>query len=146
MNLDLKNKLINKEIIQTLKKHNTKEKFFFSSIKPNYTSYEEKRYWRGPVWINCNWIIYQGLKDKDKKFAQMVRSKTIDLVKKNGFYEYFNTMTGKAYGAKNFSWTASLFLDFSDVINLPLAQKPPSPSSFSPTFKSFLAKLATSAL
>ena len=108
---DLKNKLINKEIIQTLKKHNTKEKFFFSSIKPNYTRYEEKRYWRGPVWINCNWIIYQGLKDKDKKFAQMVRSKTIDLVKKNGFYEYFNTMTGKAYGAKNFSWTASLFLD-----------------------------------
>ena len=108
---DLKNNLINKEIIQTLKKHNTKEKFFFSSIKPNYTRYEEKRYWRGPVWINCNWIIYQGLKDKDKKFAQMVRSKTIDLVKKNGFYEYFNTKTGKAYGAKNFSWTASLFLD-----------------------------------
>ena len=108
---DLKNKLINKEIIQTLKKHNTKEKFFFSSIKTNYTSYEEKRYWRGPVWINCNWIIYQGLKDKDKKFAQMVRIKTIDLVKKNGFYEYFNTKTGKAYGAKNFSWTASLFLD-----------------------------------
>ena len=41
----------------------------------------------------------------------MVRSKTIDLVKKNGFYEYFNTKTGKAYGAENFSWTASLFLD-----------------------------------
>ena len=108
---DLKNKLINNEIIKTLKKHNTKDKFFFSSIKPNYMRYEEKRYWRGPVWINCNWIIYQGLKEKDNKFAQMVKSKTIDLVKKNGFYEYFNAKTGKAYGAKNFSWTASLFLD-----------------------------------
>ena len=108
---DLKNELINNEIIKTLKKHNTKDKFFFSSIKPDYIRYEEKRYWRGPVWINCNWIIYQGLKEKDNKFAQMVRNKTIDLVKKNGFYEYFNAKTGKAYGAKNFSWTASLFLD-----------------------------------
>ena len=103
--------MINNKIIQNLKKHNSRKKFFFSSIKPSYNKYEEKRYWRGPIWINCNWIIYQGLKDKDKKFAKMVRNKTIDLVKKNGFYEYFNTNTGKAYGAKNFSWTASLFLD-----------------------------------
>ena len=108
---DLKNKLINKEIIKTLRKHNSKDKFFFSSIKPNNIKYEEKRYWRGPVWINCNWIIYQGLKDKDKKFANLVRRKTIDLVKKSGFYEYFNTNNGNPYGAKNFSWTASLFLD-----------------------------------
>lgn len=108
---DLKNTIINKEIIKTLRKHNSKDKFFFSSIKPNNIKYEEKRYWRGPVWINCNWIIYQGLKDKDKKFANLVRRKTIDLVKKSGFYEYFNTNNGNPYGAKNFSWTASLFLD-----------------------------------
>ena len=42
-------------------------------------SFEEKRYWRGPVWINCNWIIYQGLKNKDKKFAEIIRKKTINL-------------------------------------------------------------------
>ena len=108
---DLNNKLINKEIIKTLRKHNSKDKFLFSSIKPNNNKYEEKRYWRGPVWINCNWIIYQGLKDKDKKFANLVRRKTIDLVKKSGFYEYFDTNNGNPYGAKNFSWTASLFLD-----------------------------------
>ena len=108
---DLKNKFINKEIIQKLKKHNTKEKFFFSSIKPNFNKYEEKRYWRGPVWINCNWIIYQGLKNKDVIFAKKVRKKTIDLIEENGFYEYYNSKTGKAYGANNFSWTASLFLD-----------------------------------
>ena len=108
---DLKNQSINKKIIKNLKNHNQKEKYLFSSIKPNYERFEEKRYWRGPVWINCNWIIYQGLKNKDKKFAQIVKKKTIDLIKKNGFYEYYNTNTGKAYGAKNFSWSASLFLD-----------------------------------
>ena len=40
-----------------------------------------------------------------------MRRKTIDLVKKSGFYEYFDTNNGDPYGAKNFSWTASLFLD-----------------------------------
>ena len=40
-----------------------------------------------------------------------VRKKTIDLIEENGFYEYYNSKTGKAYGANNFSWTASSFLD-----------------------------------
>ena len=108
---DLKNQLINKKIIKTLKNHNQHERYLFSSIKPNYGKFEEKRYWRGPVWINCNWIIYQGLKNKDKKFADKIKEKTINLIKKNGFYEYYSFKTGEAFGANNFSWTASLFLD-----------------------------------
>ena len=56
------NQSINKKIIKNLKNHNQTKKYIFSSIKPNYKKFEEKRYWRGPVWINCNWIIYQGLK------------------------------------------------------------------------------------
>ena len=108
---DLKNQLINKKIIRHLKNHNQHESYLFSSIKPNYGKFEEKRYWRGPVWINCNWIIYQGLKNKDKKFADKIKEKTINLIKKNGFYEYYSFKTGEAFGANNFSWTASLFLD-----------------------------------
>ena len=108
---DLRNQTINKKIIKNLKNHNQKNKFIFSSIKPNYEKFEEKRYWRGPVWINCNWIIYQGLKNKDKKFANKIKEKTINLIKKNGFYEYYSFKTGEAFGANNFSWTASLFLD-----------------------------------
>ena len=95
----------------TAKKHNQTKKYILSSIKPNYKKFEEKRYWRGPVWINCNWIIYQGLKNKDKKFANKIKEKTINLIKKNGFFEYYSFKTGKAFGASNFSWTASLFLD-----------------------------------
>ena len=40
-----------------------------------------------------------------------IKEKTINLIKKNGFYEYYSFKTGEAYGASNFSWTASLFLD-----------------------------------
>ena len=108
---DLKNQTINKKIIKNLKNHNQTKKYIFSSVKPNHKKFEEKRYWRGPVWINCNWIIYQGLKNKDKNFADKIKEKTINLIKKNGFYEYYSFKTGEAFGASNFSWTASLFLD-----------------------------------
>ena len=108
---DIKDKKLNNKIIKNLKKYNSKEKFLFSSIKSSHSKFEEKRYWRGPVWINCNWIIYQGLKNKDKNFAKIIKKKTIDLVKKKGFHEYYSCKTGEAFGANNFSWTASLFLD-----------------------------------
>ncbi len=108
---DLKDKILNNKIIKNLKKHSSKEKYLFSSIKSNHQKFEEKRYWRGPVWINCNWIIYQGLKNKDIKFAKQIKKKTIDLVKQKGFNEYYSCKTGEAFGASNFSWTASLFLD-----------------------------------
>ena len=108
---DLRDKKLNNKIIKNLKKHSNQEKYFFSSIKSNHRKFEEKRYWRGPVWINCNWIIYQGLKNKDNRFANQIKKKTIDLVKQKGFNEYFSCKTGKGFGATNFSWTASLFLD-----------------------------------
>ena len=77
-----------------------------------HKSFEEKRYWRGPVWVNCNWIIYQGLKNKDKKFAEIIRKKTINLIEKKKFREYYSCKSGLGMGAKNFSWTAALYLDF----------------------------------
>jgi len=108
---DLKDKVLNNKIIKNLKKHSSKEKYLLSSVKSNHQKFEEKRYWRGPVWINCNWIIYQGLKNKNIKFAKQIKRKTINLVKQKGFNEYFSCKTGKGFGATNFSWTAALFLD-----------------------------------
>ena len=74
----MNDKKVNKKIIESLKKYNQKEKYIFSSIKPDHKSFEEKRYWRGPVWINTNWIIYQSLKNKDKEYEK----KIIDLREK----------------------------------------------------------------
>ena len=108
---DLNNNKINKKLIENLKKHNLKEKYFFSSIKPNHKSFEEKRYWRGPVWINCNWFIYKGLKNKDKFFSDKIKNKTIQILEKKGFFEYFSCKNGQPMGAKNFSWSAALYLD-----------------------------------
>jgi len=108
---DLNNRQINSKLIKNLKKHNKKEKYFFSSIKPNHKSFEEKRYWRGPVWINCNWIIYKGLKNKDYLFSKKIKNLTIKLIEKKGIYEYYSCKNGKPMGASNFSWSAALYLD-----------------------------------
>jgi hypothetical protein len=108
---DLNNDKINQKLIKNLKKHNSKEKYFFSSIKPNHKSFEEKRYWRGPVWINCNWFIYKGLKNKDKIFSDKIKKKTIQILEKKGFFEYFSCKSGEPMGANNFSWSAALYLD-----------------------------------
>ena len=108
---DFDDNKINNHIVNSLKNYNKNENYFFSSINPKYSSYEEKRYWRGPVWINCNWILYRALKTKDKKFSNLIKQKTIDLIEKKGFFEYYSSKTGKAMGANNFSWSAALYLD-----------------------------------
>ena len=108
---DLNNNLINRELIKGLKKYYKNEKYFFPSISSKHKSFEEKRYWRGPVWVNCNWIIYQGLKNKDKIFSDYIKHKTIDLLNKKGFHEYYSCKNGNAMGAYNFSWSAALYLD-----------------------------------
>ena len=63
------------------------------------------------MWVNCNWIIYQGLKNKDKKFSEIIRKQTINLMEKQKFREYYSSKTGLGLGAKNFSWSAALYLD-----------------------------------
>ena len=108
---DLNNDLINKKLIKSLKNHNKNDKYFFSSIKPNHKSFEEKRYWRGPIWVNCNWFIYKGLMNKDISFSKKIKRKTIQMIEANGFHEYYTRKSAKPMGAKNFSWSAALYLD-----------------------------------
>ena len=108
---DLNDKKVNKRIIKSLKEYNRKEKYIFSSIKPDHKSFDEKRYWRGPVWINTNWIIYQSLKNKDKVYAKKIKDKTIKLIEEKNFFEYYSCKNAETLGANNFSWSSALYLD-----------------------------------
>ncbi len=83
---------------------------------PNYDRTREdfstKNYWRGPVWININWMLYQGLKRyKFKQKAEHLEKTILELPIRFGFYEYFDSKYGTGYGTKDFSWTAALFID-----------------------------------
>ncbi|NIO07422.1 MAG: glycoside hydrolase [Deltaproteobacteria bacterium] len=83
---------------------------------PNYNLEGEyldtTNYWRGPVWVNTNWLLLQGLRRYGfHEKADSVARDIIRLVKRCGFYEYFDPYTGKCYGTHNFSWTAALLID-----------------------------------
>ena len=81
--------------------------------------FDSKRYWRGPIWPHMNWMIYHGLRQYGfEKTANLVKSDTLEMVKKFGFFEYYepqkNLAAGltRGYGGDMFSWTASSVLDF----------------------------------
>jgi len=74
--------------------------------------YTPQLYWRGPVWINVNWLVWCGLQKYGyKEKADQIKDGVIELVKEHGFYEYFDASTGAGYGGRNFSWTAALLID-----------------------------------
>jgi hypothetical protein len=83
---------------------------------PNYDmtqdDFDPKNYWRGPVWININWMLAKGLKDYQYVTkADLMEKDIMQLPMRFGFHEYFDSTTGQGYGSAGFSWTAALFLD-----------------------------------
>lgn len=74
--------------------------------------YSPTNYWRGPVWVNINWMLYQGLKAYGyEEYARYVKNSIVKLVEQSGFHEYFEPFEGKGLGTDNFSWTAALLID-----------------------------------
>lgn len=74
--------------------------------------YSARTYWRGPVWINMNWLLSEGLDHYGfDDYVKQVKNSIIQLPYKSGFREYYDTDNGQGYGIENFSWTAALLLD-----------------------------------
>ena len=82
------------------------------TIPADSPDFEPNRYWHGPTWTNINWLIIQGLLRHGRTTeATTLRAKTLELVETVGCREYFSPKTGEGLGAKDFSWTAALYLD-----------------------------------
>lgn len=74
--------------------------------------FDTMRYWRGPVWINVNWLVRRGLLVHGfRDEAEDLRTAMVRLVHRNGHFEYFHPKSGEGLGAPTFSWTAALALD-----------------------------------
>jgi hypothetical protein len=83
---------------------------------PNYDTrkegFDRTNYWRGPVWININWMLAQGLRRYGYTLkADSLQKDLLQLPLRFGFHEYFDSFDGTGYGSDNFSWTAALFID-----------------------------------
>lgn len=82
------------------------------SVPLDSPQYDSSRYWQGPTWVNTNWLIIDGLRRAGyKDHADALSETTLDMVRRAGFFEYFDATTGEGLGAQNFSWTAALVID-----------------------------------
>lgn len=75
----------------------------FPSTAPSDPDFEPRRYWRGPTWINVDWMLLGAM--------PKVADKVLALVEKSGCREYYHPETGEGLGAEDFAWTAALALD-----------------------------------
>ncbi|MFV2125658.1 trehalase family glycosidase [Micromonospora sp. LOL_013] len=83
-----------------------------ASYDRSAADFDPVRYWRGPVWININWLICRGLREHGHlDQAETLRDAMLELVRRSGYYEYFHPETGDGVGSAAFSWTAALVLD-----------------------------------
>ena len=81
----------------------------YDKEKPGFSP---NRYWRGPIWININWILYHGLRHYAlDDYAANVRNSILKLPSDCGLFEYYDPDTCRGHGAEDFSWTSALVLD-----------------------------------
>ncbi|WP_117880465.1 amylo-alpha-1,6-glucosidase [Aureibaculum luteum] len=107
------------EMVNTMMtKFGNPDQYLCASFDPTSERYNPKQYWRGPVWINLNWMLYKGLTQYGyKNIAERVKQDTIALIEINGFYEYFDARkeahgeVRAGYGGNDFSWSAALLID-----------------------------------
>jgi hypothetical protein len=86
--------------------------YFLPSASKESPYFEPRRYWRGPIWLNINWMLAKGLAQYGfREEAAALRSDTLALVERSGFVEYYDPRDGSACGATGFSWSAALVVD-----------------------------------
>ena len=92
-----------------------------STVARNSPSYDPDTMWRGPTWVNMNYIFIEALtKIGRSDIANELRDRTLALISQNdGFYEFYNSDTGQPGGgaAPMFGWTAALFIDLVHQVN-----------------------------
>ncbi len=90
----------------------TDEHFLLSSFDLHGDAFDPRRYWRGPVWLNTNWLVWRGLRQHgERDVADEIADSMAALVQRSGFHEYFSPHDGTGFGSADFSWTAALLID-----------------------------------
>lgn len=90
--------------------------YLVPSLSPFDRRFEPKRYWRGPIWAIVNHMIAEGLRTYGHmSLAERIRADTALLMRKSGFAEYYDPVSGEGLGGGSFSWTAAMALSWVDL-------------------------------
>lgn len=100
-------------VARKLEELSTRARYLAPSHDPADSRFNAKRYWRGPVWLVVNYMIYDGLKAAgEKDMAAKIMASSLDLIGQSGFAEYYDPHTGAPCGGGRFTWTAAMVLEF----------------------------------
>jgi hypothetical protein len=102
-------------IARTIERIGKKAKYLVPSHDLDDPRFDAKRYWRGPVWLVCNYLIVDGLTSAgETDIANAIIRSSLDLIEESGFAEYYDPVTGEPCGGGRFTWTAAMVLEFLD--------------------------------
>jgi len=81
------------------------------SLDRGHAERSARNYWRGPVWANVTWLCALALDGHgERALAAELRRRMLQAVEGGGMREYFGPESGRGLGARDFSWTAALYL------------------------------------
>jgi neutral trehalase len=85
------------------------------SVALNDPKYDPNKMWRGPTWVNINYLLIEGLQKAGyPEIADDLRQRTLDLIGgKEDIYEYYHPETGQnpPKAAAIFGWSSAVFID-----------------------------------
>ena len=66
----------------------------------------ESRLWAGHcIWINFNWMLAIGLSENGhRETARELTRRTVRMIEREGFWEYYDSLTGKGKRMRDFTW------------------------------------------
>jgi hypothetical protein len=77
--------------------------------------YDPNQMWRGPTWININYLLIEGLfRSGYSDLARQLRSRTLEMISnRTDIYEYYHPETGEKpiKAAPIFGWSSAIFID-----------------------------------
>lgn len=100
-------------IARTIRQTVRKARYVVPSHAPDDPRFDAKRYWRGPVWLVVNYMIADGLAAAgESETARRITASSLDLIRRSGFAEYYDPLTGEPCGGGRFTWTAAMVIEF----------------------------------
>jgi putative isomerase len=85
------------------------------SVAANDPQFEPETMWRGPTWVNINYLFVDGLERIGRaREARRLRQKTLEVIMRNrDIFEYYHPETGKPCpkAASVFGWSSAVFVD-----------------------------------